>query len=93
MSDLIDREKLLNSVEAFCEWCDNHDFCPTCETNDCIQEIKNAPTVDAVTVVRCKDCRYCTDCKYGDAYCMMNMIWYKEDHYCSDGIRKERRNE
>ena len=54
-------------------------------------DIKNAPTVDAVTVVRCKDCihsygaylcdGYCTYCSYLD--CVV-----QTEFYCADGKRR-----
>lgn len=63
--------------------------------------MKNAPTVDAVPVVRCKDCRWwdkSDDSPFG--YCMamkhgyMSANWeigiyrkYKGDFYCADGER------
>ena len=50
---------------------------------------ENAPTVDAVEVVRCKDCRhwtmgYCNHFAYYDYEPMTN-----EDDYCSYGERRE----
>lgn len=65
--------------------------------------IWNAPTADAISVVRCKDCRWwdkSEDSPFG--YCMamkhgyMSANWeigiyrkYKGDFYCADGERKE----
>lgn len=49
--------------------------------------IKEMPTVDAVPVVRCKDCRWYsawrTQCEVDDAF------GYKSDDYCSYGERRE----
>ena len=50
-------------------------------------EIKNAPTVDAVPVIRCKDCKYYEDdigdcIGFGDTY-------VAEEEYCSRARRKE----
>lgn len=90
MSRLIDAENVTKNLNEMKERLG----CNAIMIDGMVEGLLNQePTVDAIPVVRCKDCRYCTDCKYGDAYCMMNMIWYKEDHYCSDGIRKKRRNE
>ena len=63
------------------------------EVMDVMQRIDNAPTVDAVEVVRCKDCKY----SYGSKYCT-NEAWKDEgntvtiepDAFCSYG---EKRNE
>lgn len=69
-----------------------------------VQEVLDAqPTVDAVPVVRCKDCRWwdnSDDSPFG--YCMavkhgyMSENWeigiyrlYKGDFYCADGERKD----
>ena len=54
--------------------------------------IADAPTVDAVEVVRCKDCKY----SYGNKYCT-NEQWKDEcatvtievDDFCSYGERKD----
>lgn len=66
--------------------------------------VQNAPTIDAVPVVRCKDCRwwykkidespygYCYACKHGH----ISEHWeiriyrtYKSDWYCADGERED----
>ena len=44
--------------------------------------IDNAPTVDAVEVVRCKDCKH----RYSSEFCECR----PENDYCSDGERKEK---
>lgn len=46
------------------------------------EDIDNAPTVDAVEVVRCKDCR-----KFKTYACRMVASGY--DDFCSYGERKE----
>ena len=59
--------------------------------------IKNAPTVDAVEVVRCKDCKHCTICypeKQLDKeatqawLCKKYKRWTKPDDFCSYGERR-----
>ena len=57
--------------------------------NGVIQLIKEAPTVDAVPVVRCKDCKYrkkrvCANPTAG----MWVGVELKENDYCSYGERK-----
>lgn len=55
--------------------------------NDAIDSIdENAPTIDAVPVVRCKDCKYYDD-KY--EYCENNDIFVKPNGYCFYGEKKE----
>ena len=54
-------------------------------------QIANAPTVDAVEVVRCKDCLYSTErdghlcCIHGVSY---RKSWNKPDFFCSRGERR-----
>lgn len=56
-------------------------------------EINNAPTIDAVPVVRCKDCKWFTMDNTGGTYCnhltcgLFN--GYEPDAFCSYGERKE----
>lgn len=60
-------------------------------------DVDNAPSVDAVEVVRCKDCRYYhvyfesnghTEKGYG-ACDWINDKSVREDHYCSWGERRK----
>lgn len=52
----------------------------------CIHEIDNANTIDAVPVVRCKDCKHYD----GDNCCMKNGLIVRDDGgwFCADGERK-----
>lgn len=55
--------------------------------------INSVPAVDAVEVVRCKDCigksTWYNDAEYGCAICGMSGMYPKtEDGYCSYGVRK-----
>lgn len=52
--------------------------------------VENAPTIDAVLVVRCRECRHwlprqgCSGCHHRSG------LWEpREDDYCSHGERKE----
>lgn len=56
--------------------------------------MEDAPTVDAVEVVRCRNCigrsTWYNDAKYGCAVCGMSGMYPKsENGYCSYGLRKE----
>lgn len=88
MSRLIDADKLKNakfndsSVPFKRGW------------NDAIDTIvDNAPTVDAVEVVRCKDCKYSKHLKQYPKVntwkCTLTDVVYRADDYCSYGERKE----
>lgn len=55
--------------------------------------IEDAPTVDAVEVVKCRECigrsTWYNDAEYGCAICGMSGMYLKsEDNYCSYGLRK-----
>ena len=56
--------------------------------------LQEAPTVDAVEVVRCRNCigrsTWYNDAEYGCAVCGMSGMYPKsEDGFCSYGIRKD----
>lgn len=53
--------------------------------------VENAPTIDAVTVVRCKDCMWyepLNDCKPFDCE-YSGMYGVTKDDFCSYGERKD----
>lgn len=67
--------------------------CRLLDESEVKQIIDDAPTVDAVPVVRCKDCKYV--CDYTDIYpksegykCIKNGKFHDENWYCADGERK-----
>ena len=51
--------------------------------------VRYAPTIDAVPVARCAECKHAT--VYGGAYnCQFYpKFWFKGDHFCADGERRE----
>lgn len=56
-------------------------------------KIEDAPTVDAVEVVRCKDCRYCTTnttvmTTQTLVHCNAHRIMTEWDGYCYKGERR-----
>ena len=87
---LINREALLSFEKMDAE------LCATCgehhTAEDVIMMIKTAPTVDAVPVVRCRECKYRfknnghdkSGCPIIDAN-----IWMDDDDFCSHGEREE----
>ena len=88
---LIDREALLSFEKMDAE------LCATCgehhTAEDVIMMIKTAPTVDAVEVVRCKDCKYgeVDNADFHDQYLcnISGSDWNCGNHFCSYGERKE----
>ena len=70
MPRLIDADKVAEAIA----WLDEYDFVIWHDVQKCVDKV---PTVDAVEVVRCKDCRKWCICHHSD------------DYYCADGERKE----
>lgn len=57
----------------------------------CMKHIDNAPTVDAVPVVRCRECKHCDPENYHCDHPMGTAapLRRKPDDFCSYGERKE----
>ena len=54
--------------------------------------IANAPTIDAVEVVRCKECKHYDEIKHGYGWCCKcndRHEYAKDEEYCSFGERRE----
>ncbi len=92
MSDLIKREDVLKQIW---EWVTDREFNYTNATHWLQKRIEAIPTIDAVEVVRCKECiwlRYCEtedldlylDCDKSDG----GGIPRSEDWFCADGERE-----
>ena len=58
MDDLISREAALKAIKAYCNGCDNYNGvrCRACNFDDAMIAVDSVSAVDAVEVVRCKDC-------------------------------------
>jgi hypothetical protein len=55
---------------------------------DLKKALANTPTIDAVEVVRCKDCIKHYDSKFGYVVCLWFNKTVRADGYCSYGERK-----
>lgn len=63
---------------------------------DCEQMVEKAPTIDAVPVVRCKDCKCWTEWSNGTGSCSrfaLDWIGTDADDFCSMGERKDDESE
>lgn len=81
MQRLIDADKLLlDNSWAFYDENGNR--------NDACIAVENAPTVDAVEVIRCKDCKFYwkNDRDGGGVVCLATP---KDDAFCSEGERRK----
>lgn len=76
---LIDANKLKGHFPQDEDW----DY-PVNTNSRVVEIIDNAPTVDAVEVVRCKDCLY----RDGNA-CDYSTVYVRPNGYCQWGRRKE----
>lgn len=54
-----------------------------------VDAIEEAPTVDAVEVVRCKDCKRHYDSKFGYVVCVWFNKTVRADGYCSYGCKMD----
>lgn len=73
---LKDFDKIIDTIAAT----------PHCDFAQALLIMNNAPTVDAVPVVRCKDCDFYQD----DCSCGLNGgAWWAPVDYCSCGERME----
>lgn len=55
---------------------------------DVVDWLNFAPVVDAVLIVRCKDCRFLIERKDGSLGCYRNFMDYTElDNFCNYGER------
>lgn len=90
MKKLIDRQTL---IDSFCSQCtvDKPETCSTLRYGDkwCneVYTILNAPIVDAVEVVRCKDCKHNPLDTWFD--CPIAHMKYEGDRWCWKGERKD----
>ena len=69
-------------------------ICVENELGHCVCEFfaDDVPTVDAVEVVRCKDCKKWDEIKHGYGWCCLDKTQHKlakEEEFCSHGERRE----
>ena len=83
MERLIDANRMQDGQPG--EFDKNLDFC---DYSDLQEWVDNQPTVDAVEVVRCKDCARASE-KDGIFMCGYFGCWMDPCEFCSQGERKE----
>lgn len=96
MARLIDADKRIAEIKKiYCEGCDNYGGakCRACWVDDAMCLIDDATTVDAVPVVRCRDCKH-----RGTDYCIFHikgepadeeLLRKLDNDFCSYGERKD----
>ena len=86
---LIDADAFIKMME---EKCDPESTLDPWVLSVCRGGVKIMPTVDAVPVVRCKDCRYFGMLKVSplsNAMCLKHTFTHTPDDFCSRGERKD----
>lgn len=91
---LIDADKLL---EIYKKWIpqlsSKEDEGDRRGVETCIAVLEDMQTVDAVTVVRCRECKYHKDTSVKEnAHCSLTGYTVEYDDFCSCGERKEGSN-
>lgn len=66
------------------DWLQNGENECVYDTNAVLDSIDSQPTIDAVEVVRCKDCKR----NYSGIYCMRNSVVIQPNDFCSYGERR-----
>lgn len=89
MSRLIDADALIEELEADAEQIE--DSISKMVHYAIIKDIEDMPTIDAVEVVRCKDCKWLDTDNAGEVYCSLLEGRYIDDDedvgFCSYGER------
>ena len=64
--------------------------CRACEVDDIKAELEEAPTIDAVPVVRCKDCKFLAEPILEEAIiCRKHLVKGNGEWFCADGERSK----
>lgn len=73
------------------DWLENGENEYVYDTNAFLDSIDEQPTIDAVPVVRCKDCKNLERSEDGSIYlCLHKMLGrIRQDDFCSYGERKD----
>lgn len=80
-----DKVRLIDANAMRDDWLENGENEYIYDTNAVLESIDNQPTIDAVPVVRCAQCKdYELDCGYCDYWEVRRNV----DDYCSRGARR-----
>jgi hypothetical protein len=85
--------KLRLCISSWCRDCNSNAPVIARTFEDALQRVIYAPTVDAVEVVRCKNCRFWNPRYETMGMCMKHnsiLIFTKPDFYCAFGERKQK---
>ena len=84
-------KRLIDANAMRDDWLENGENEYVYDTNAVMDSIDSQPTVDAVEVVRCRECKYCDpENHHCDHYMGTSApLGRKPDDFCSYGERKE----
>ena len=81
MSDLISRQ---DTIDAIVHELDMIDHVPQWVSDRLVKALSGVPSIDAVQVIRCKDCKY-----YKENTLACSRYGLEDDDYCSWAERRE----
>lgn len=85
--DLIDRQAAIDALEERLQANGHSNVDLVSELNRSVGYLMRLPSIDAVEVVRCADCKHCqVDNLFDNYWCDGQSVW--ADHYCSKGERR-----
>lgn len=80
---LIDARYIINRItEERREWGDDYDV------EQVLGDIEDAPTIDAVQVVRCKDCEYFSEPNSFSGKCTLRGDYIFKNDFCSYAVER-----
>lgn len=91
---LIDADALIEDIKSFWDWDSIDGITSTTVLKQTITDISHAPTIDAVPVVRCENCKFGDwyDSASGECLCYCTehgSSGHNENDYCSYGERED----
>lgn len=97
MSDLISRSAMITTLEEYLQELDSFISEPDLKLDGykngllvALNELKESPAVDAIVVVRCKDCKYAQKTESNERFdCLLLDCNNSGSFYCMCGERKE----
>ena len=93
MSDYISKSSLFREFSNFVRASNNSDFEKPPTWNDAVSLVGSMPTIDAVEVKRCRDCKHrqskVGDCDGNGVVLCKDGLWRDMEFFCADGERSE----
>ena len=93
MARLIDADNRIAEIKKiYCDGCDNYGGakCRACWVDDAMCLIDDATAVEAVEVVRCRECKYHEDTSVTEyEHCCLLSKTVRYNDFCSYGERKD----